>query len=102
MPDQRKRIVLCMGPHCNVGGRAEPLYERLRAEWGDPRPAFMARGPVTWEIANCLSLCGGGPNLVIYPDEEWHHQLDADTLERVIAALRSPDARDPQSGKASA
>jgi (2Fe-2S) ferredoxin len=55
----------------------------------------MARGPMTWEIANCLSLCGGGPNLVIYPDEEWHHQLDADTLERVIAALRSPDARDP-------
>ena len=58
MSGSAKRIVLCMGPHCNVSGRAEPLYDRLKAELGDPCPAFMARGADHWEIANCLSMCG--------------------------------------------
>jgi (2Fe-2S) ferredoxin len=87
MADDTRRIVLCMGPYCNQGGRAEAFYERLRAELGDPVPAFMARGPVSWETANCLDMCGGGPNLVIYPDETWYHQLDPAALEQVITDI---------------
>jgi (2Fe-2S) ferredoxin len=82
----KRRVVLCMGQYCNANGQAQALYDRLRAHLGDPVPPFMARGrAVTWEVATCLSLCGGGPNLVIYPDEVWFHRLDLDTLERVIA-----------------
>ncbi len=80
----KKRLVLCMGQYCNHAGQAEPLYERLRDELGDPCPAFMARGPVSWETASCLDMCGGGPNMVIYPGEIWYNQLDLETLERAI------------------
>lgn len=80
----KKRIVLCMGEFCNQGGRADDLYERLRQELGDPVPAFMARGPVTWEIANCLSMCGAGPNVIIYPGEICYHAVDVELLEDII------------------
>lgn len=74
-----------MGQYCNLLGQSEPLYERLREELGDPLPPFMARHrPVTWETATCLSMCGGGPNLIVYPEEIVFNHLDADTLEQVI------------------
>jgi (2Fe-2S) ferredoxin len=90
MPDpagarpRRKRIVLCLGPYCNEGERAEPLYERLQAELGDPGPAFMSHQPVTWETANCLSMCECGPNLILYPEDIAYNALDVETLERLI------------------
>ncbi len=73
-----------------MGGRAIPLYERLWAELGDPVPGFMARSPVYWEIANCLSMCGAGPNLIVYPDEAEYHHLDIEVLERVITEHLPP------------
>lgn len=87
---KKRRVVLCMGAYCNASEAAQPLFERLRAHLGDPLPAFMARHrAVNWEIASCLSFCGGGPNLVIYDDEHpegvWFHALDEATLEQVIA-----------------
>lgn len=83
----RKRLVLCMGQYCNHGGHAAPLYDRLCQELGEPKPAFMTRGqPVSWETANCLSMCGGGPNLVVYPDDVAYNHLDLDALEQVIEA----------------
>lgn len=90
---KRTRIVLCMGAHCNAGGQAQPLYDYLRARFGDLVPAFMARGPVHWETANCLSMCGGGPNCVIYPDEAWSHRTNLATLKPFIDA-HVPDADD--------
>jgi (2Fe-2S) ferredoxin len=80
----RRRIVLCLGQFCNEGARAEAPYERLREELGDPGPAFMSRNPVTWETANCLSMCGCGPNLILYPEDIAYNALDMDTLERLI------------------
>lgn len=82
---RRKRLVLCMGQTCNYNSQAEPLYERLRQALGDPRPAFMSRAPVTWEIANCLSMCGTGPNLIVYPEKAIYHALDLEALEAIIA-----------------
>jgi (2Fe-2S) ferredoxin len=96
MPDtsethpQRRRIVLCLGQYCNEGDRAEPLYQRLQGELGDPGPAFMSRSPVTWETANCLSMCECGPNLVLYPEEVAYNALDVETLERIIEEYVKP------------
>lgn len=76
--------MLCMGAHCNAGGRAQPLYDHLRARLGDPVPAFMAHGPVYWETANCLSYCGAGPNCVLYPDDVWIHHADLPALKQFL------------------
>ncbi len=76
--------MLCMGQHCNQGGRAEPFYERLRQAFGEIAPAWGAPRPVRWEIANCLSMCDDGPNLVIYPERICYHHLDQELLDRII------------------
>lgn len=77
-----------MGAYCNLGGRAEPLHAQLCAAFGEPGPAFMARGPVSWEVASCLDMCGAGPNLILYPEDEAHHALDAERLQQIIGRLR--------------
>lgn len=92
---RRRRIVLCMGAFCNVSGRAEPLYEGLHAAFGDPGPAFMAHGPVSWEVANCLDMCGAGPNLILYPENEDFHALDAARLQAIIDRLKRETAGEP-------
>jgi (2Fe-2S) ferredoxin len=74
-----------MGAFCNQSERAEPLYERLRQELGDPMPAFMARGkPIHWETASCLSMCGAGPNLIVYPEDIAFNHLTLEKLEAII------------------
>lgn len=92
---RRRRIVLCMGATCNLSGQAEPLYECLRAAFGDPGPAFMAHGPVSWEIANCLDRCDEGPNLILYPEDEDFHALDAARLQAIIDRLKDETAGEP-------
>ena len=88
MPSKpRTRLVLCMGQHCNESAQAAPLYERLRDTFGDPVPAYRATGPVLWETATCLDMCGAGPNLIIYPDEIVHNALDLDALNRILAEV---------------
>ena len=86
MADQkpRRRIVLCMGRYCNQGGQAESLEACLTEYLGERGPAWRMKGPVRWEIANCLSYCGAGPNLILYPEDEIHHHMDRDTLEALV------------------
>jgi NADH:ubiquinone oxidoreductase subunit E len=54
-----------MGAYC--GDQAADLHTHLEEALGPARPAFMARGP-HWERASCLSMCGAGPNCIVYTD----------------------------------
>ena len=83
-PLRKKRLVLCMGADCNVSGQAEALCDKLTTLLGERGPAWAAKGPVRWEIANCLDMCGAGPNLIVYPERIPYHHLDPATLERII------------------
>lgn len=80
---KRKRVVLCMGQYCNAGRRAKRLYQQLETAVfdinGDQFP-----GPLKLEIANCLSMCGAGPNLMIYPEARAVNSLDEEKLRVVI------------------
>src|SRR5271165_3774830 len=87
---RRRRLVLCMGPYCNLSGHAEPLYDCLVRRLGERAPAWASKGPVRWEIANCLSMCGAGPNMITYPGEECYNHVDLPTPERVITLLSEP------------
>jgi (2Fe-2S) ferredoxin len=79
----RKRIVLCRGQYCNLDRRADKLLKRLEALVdeinGDQYPK-----PVKLEIANCLSMCGAGPNLVIYPDGLVFNGVDEKMLDQIV------------------
>jgi NADH:ubiquinone oxidoreductase subunit E len=83
-PRRKKRLVLCMGAYCNRGGQAEPLYEILRQALGEIGPAWTSKKAVRWEIANCLSMCGTGPNLVIYPEDVAINHLDEKQLATIL------------------
>ncbi len=80
---KRKRVVLCLGAYCNMDRRAKKLYEHLQPLIddinGDAYPPV-----VKLETANCLSMCGVGPNLVIYPEALSFHQLDLAELQRIV------------------
>ena len=87
----RTRLVLCMGAFCNQYGRAKPLEHCLRDRLGETGPAWRAEGPLRWETANCLSMCGAGPNVVVYPDETSHHQMTVAKLNALLDALLAAD-----------
>jgi NADH:ubiquinone oxidoreductase subunit E len=86
---RRRRIVLCMGATCNMSDRAEPFYDCLHAAFGDPGPAFMAHGPVSWEVANCLDMCDDGPNLTLYPGGHDVHGLTVERLQEIIEQIKA-------------
>jgi (2Fe-2S) ferredoxin len=82
-PKPRYRIVMCLGEHCNAGGRTDRLFERLNqaievlnAEFVMPRANLRP--------ANCLDMCDDGPNLVIFPDNLKFHHIDSAEIERII------------------
>ncbi len=80
---RRQRIVLCMGEFCNMGRRADKLYQQLQpVVRGDPRFKL--------EMARCLNMCGAGPNLVIYPEGKVYNQMDAAKLAEVIREEITP------------
>lgn len=80
---KRKRVVVCRGQFCNMSRRAdkilkvlEPLLDEVN---GDQYPK-----PVKLEIANCLSMCGAGPNIVIYPEGVVCNGVDETMLKAIV------------------
>ena len=82
-PPKRKRLVVCRGVYCNAGRRADHNFEKLRPHLdelnGDAYPP-----PIKVEIASCLSMCGIGPNLIIYPDKIVCNGVDEDQVEQIV------------------
>lgn len=89
-PLKRRRVVVCRGQYCNDSRRADhnlrvlqPLLDELNAGVYPP--------PIKLETANCLSMCGAGPNIVLYlPDGEvdCHHVKPTDIPGIVDQHLR--------------
>jgi (2Fe-2S) ferredoxin len=76
-----------MGAYCNQSSKAEALYDILTKMLGERGPAWAMTGPIKWEVANCLDMCGAGPNLLIYPGGECYNHLDVATLEAIVQEL---------------
>jgi (2Fe-2S) ferredoxin len=80
---KRKRVVVCRGQFCNMGRRADKLLKRLEVLVdevnGDQYPK-----PIKLEIANCLSMCGAGPNIVIYPEGVICNGVDEAMLDGIV------------------
>jgi (2Fe-2S) ferredoxin len=68
-----------------MGRRADKLLKRLEPMVdvinGDQYPK-----PVKLEIANCLSMCGAGPNIVIYPEGIICNGVGESMLDGIVEA----------------
>ncbi|NWF69799.1 MAG: (2Fe-2S) ferredoxin domain-containing protein [Chloroflexi bacterium] len=87
-PRPKRRIVLCMGEYCNLDRRAAKLLPILQTLIDDlnTRRADDAQTPtLKLETARCLSMCGAGPNCVIYPEDIVTNGLSEDKLRRMVA-----------------
>lgn len=86
---KRRRVVLCMGQYCNMGSRAKRLYRELDAQVADINGDTFP-GPIKLETANCLSMCGAGPNLMLYPEARALNGLDETKLRQFIETYLRP------------
>ena len=59
------RLVICRGQFCNMDRRGDKNLAAVEDALADraPHEAFE----VKVKTANCLSMCGAGPNAVLYP-----------------------------------
>ncbi len=86
-PPRRKRIVLCMGEFCNMGRRSDKLLKQLAPLIAE---ANASGANLKLETARCLTMCGAGPNLVIYPDDLVFNQLDEAKLTALVLPHLKP------------
>ncbi len=82
-PVRKKRVVLCRGQYCNMDGRADRLYKRLSALVDELNGDVYPR-PIKLEIANCLSMCGAGPNIIVYPDHVTYNGVTEAMLDQIV------------------
>jgi (2Fe-2S) ferredoxin len=70
--------------------RADKLYKQLQPMIdelnGDTYPPL-----VRLEIANCLSMCGAGPNCLIHPGALPFNHLDAGKLKAIVEEYLKED-----------
>jgi (2Fe-2S) ferredoxin len=89
MNEVTKRVVLCRGQYCNMDRRADKLYALL-----DPMiqemngDAYPPRIRLT--TANCLSMCGAGPNCIVYPEGQVFNGLNAEKLVQMVEQYLTP------------
>ena len=80
---KRKRVVVCRGQFCNMGRRADKLLKRLEVLVDQVNDDQYPK-PIKLEIANCLSMCGAGPNIVIYPEGVICNGVDEAMLDGIV------------------
>ncbi len=78
-----KRLILCRGAFCNLDRRAdklcraiEPLVNNMNGDSHPPK--------IQIATANCLSMCGAGPNAILHPDGRRFNHLTIDALKHLI------------------
>jgi (2Fe-2S) ferredoxin len=76
---RRVRIVLCMGEYCNMGRRADAIFRVLNPLVNEHNRDLPRSARVRFETARCLSMCGKGPNCVVYPDDRAYSRLDPES-----------------------
>lgn len=88
---KRIRIVLCMGQYCNMDRRAARLLKELetlvaQALSEDPQSVIRI------ETASCLSMCGAGPNCMIYPGHITLNGVTVETLRQLASTGFQPES----------
>jgi NADP-reducing hydrogenase subunit HndC len=78
-PPFRVHVIACDGSSCHERDAREVL-RTLRARISEHGIADDVR----LTVANCLGLCGRGPNMVVYPDGVWYAAVTPKRAERIV------------------
>ena len=72
----RKHVLVCIGKRCNDEKNGDDRGECLRAELKELNKKMGRKETVRVCGVTCLDLCDDGPNMVVWPDGEWHSHVD--------------------------
>ncbi len=77
----KRHVLFCAGSSCCSYDVGKPILKYLNKRLKDLEKSGVAvyRTPV-----DCLSVCRGGPLMVIYPEGTWYGELTEEKCERII------------------
>ena len=81
-PDFDYHLLVCVGPRCQIYG-ATPFVQKL--EQTIRRAGIRKRCLIT--KTNCLYPCNRGPVLALYPQGDWYHLPDQDSIDQFVTRV---------------
>ena len=76
------RLVICRGQFCNMDRRGDKNLAAVEEALAERAP--QACVPVKLTTANCLSMCGAGPNAVLYPGNRAFNHLTPQGTKAIV------------------
>jgi (2Fe-2S) ferredoxin len=77
------RLVICRGQFCNIDRRGDKNLAAVEEALANRSPEEAVAVKVT--TANCLSMCGAGPNAVLYPGNKAFNGLTPQGAQALVA-----------------
>jgi (2Fe-2S) ferredoxin len=82
VPGHRHHVLVCRGPRCSAQG-ADDVADHLDGALG---AAGLGDDDVLVTQTGCLFPCNQAPVVVVHPDDAWFGGVDADVVDRIVAA----------------
>jgi NADH:ubiquinone oxidoreductase subunit E len=79
------RLLVCVGPRCDAGGRGRALAATVEAALNKAFPDELAGGRLQLATRDCLRLCTRDPVVRLEPSGDAFSDPDVDELMRNIA-----------------
>ncbi|HOT75119.1 MAG TPA: (2Fe-2S) ferredoxin domain-containing protein [Candidatus Wallbacteria bacterium] len=89
----KRHIIICTNvkedpaaPCCGRSGESQALYKKLK----EYIKSNNIKDTVKVTQARCFSMCAEGPNMVVYPEQIWHHHVEPGDFDEIIEKYIRP------------